>query len=55
MTVGEGYRTATVEPADFSFVYKTSGQLLTDNKDEQIIAASTSGIISFSSHLLYPG
>ncbi len=53
--VSDGYHTATVKPADFSFVYKTGGQLLTDNKDEVIITASTSGIVSFSSHLLYPG
>ncbi len=54
-TMGEGYHTDIVSPADFSFIYKTSGQLLTDNKDEITITASASGIVSFSSHLLYPG
>ncbi len=52
---GEHTEITTVEPGIFSFIYKTSGQVLTGNKDEVIISAASNGIVSFTGHLLYPG
>ncbi len=53
--IASGYKLLKIEPGDFSFVYKTSGQILLDRKDEIIISASSPGIISFSDQFLYPG
>lgn len=49
------YKLMRLEPGDFCFIYKTSGQLLPDIKDEIILNASSTGIISFSDNLMYPG
>jgi len=51
----EGYTISTVRPTEFSFIYKTAGQILPGKKDEIIITAVTSGIISFNRQLPYPG
>ncbi len=49
------YKVIELEPMDFSFIYKTSGQVLLDRKDDIVITASSPGLISFSDHFLYPG
>ena len=51
----EEYTVSTVRPSEFSFIYKTAGQILPGKKDEIIITAATPGIISFTRQLPYPG
>jgi len=49
------YSLLKLTPSDFNFVYKTSGMIMPDLKDEIIIAASAPGLLSYSDHFLYPG
>jgi len=51
----EIYSISTLKASEFSFVYKTSGQVLSDRKDEILVTAPVTGIISFHGNLLYPG
>jgi len=51
----EIYKISTLKPSEFSFVYRTSGQVLPDTKDEILITTPAPGIISFTGNLLYPG
>ena len=51
----ESYSISTLKASNFSFVYKTSGQVLSDRKDEILVTAPVTGIISFHGSLLYPG
>ncbi|MDT8401958.1 MAG: efflux RND transporter periplasmic adaptor subunit [Bacteroidales bacterium] len=51
----EIYKISTLKASVFSFVYRTSGQVLPDRKDEILITTPAPGIISFTGHLLYPG
>ncbi len=51
----EIYKISTVTTSEFSFVYRTSGQILPDMKDEILIISPAPGIISFTGQLLYPG
>ena len=53
--ITETYTLSTLELSDFSFIYKTSGKILTGRKDEVMISASSPGIISFYNDMLYPG
>ncbi|MGM0665866.1 MAG: efflux RND transporter periplasmic adaptor subunit [Bacteroidota bacterium] len=50
----EIYKISTLKASGFSFVYKTSGQVLSDRKDEILVTTAVPGIISFSG-LLYAG
>ncbi|MEE4213425.1 MAG: efflux RND transporter periplasmic adaptor subunit, partial [Bacteroidales bacterium] len=50
----EIYKISTLKASGFSMVYKTSGQVLSDRKDEILVTTAVPGIISFSG-LLYPG
>lgn len=49
------YNISTLISSEFSFVYRTSGQVLPDMKDEIFITSPAPGIISFTEPLLYPG
>jgi RND family efflux transporter MFP subunit len=51
----EIYSISTLKASEFSFVYKTSGQVLSDREDEILVTAPVTGIISFHGNLLYPG
>lgn len=44
-----------VEKQKFRFMHKTSGQIITDKKDEIIITATGNGIVRFINHSLLPG
>lgn len=49
------YSLLKLTPTDFNFVYKTSGMIMPDLKDEIVIAATAPGLLSYSDHFLYPG
>lgn len=51
----ENYIITSVTPSEFSFVYKTSGQILPGRKDEIQITTPVAGIISYTDNLLYAG
>ncbi|MCF8223115.1 MAG: efflux RND transporter periplasmic adaptor subunit [Bacteroidales bacterium] len=49
------YSLLRLTPGDFSFIYKTSGMIMPDLKDEVVISATAPGLLSYSDHFLYPG
>lgn len=44
-----------IVPQPFSTVYKTSGMIMVDTKDEIAITANSPGIVRFEDHFLLPG